>query len=724
MNSTTRVRVLPAEYDDQYTTPPDTPNSDETLAASIRQAILKTRHWLLGEQHQDGYWVAELEGDTILESEYILLLAFLGKEKSPKARKASRYIERKQLNEGGWSNHPGGPLDISVSVKAYFAMKLTGYDPASEAMQRARRAIMAAGGADAVNSFTRFFLAMLGQISYDQCPCVPPELCLLPSWAPGSIYDLSAWSRTILVPLSIVSAQRPVRLLDPTIGIRELFVEHPKNWQPPRAPDALPGKRLSWDRFFCLVDSGLKWLERNRLTPLRKKAVAAAKDWMLERFADSDGLGAIFPPIVWSIVALKSLDYEDDAPELVECHRQLDALMIEEPDTLRLQPCLSPVWDTTITVRALVDSGIEKDHPALRSANDWLLSQQIRQPGDWSQKTEVEPGGWCFEYANRFYPDLDDTAMAVVALLDQVSYSTTARAGLPPSLRVVSQSDLPSFQQSRQQVMGWDLMLDAVMRAEGWMLAMQNSDGGWGAFDRDNNREVLCHVPFADHNAMIDPSTPDITGRLLEALGRLGYRVGQPAVDRATAYLRNSQEPDGSWFGRWGVNYVYGTWLALTGLQAVGVDADDPAMVAGANWLLAHQQPDGGWGETPASYDDPKLRGTGPTTASQTAWAMMGLIAAGQHAHPALGRGVRFLLNRQQSDGTWDEPECTGTGFPRVFYLRYHMYPIYFPLMALSQWVAAIGTPMSEVATTRPLTYPNDQAAPQRPASCHAAAAT
>jgi len=681
-------------------------DDSSSLGGRLRRAILSTRRWLVSQQHSEGYWVAELEGDTILESEYILLLAFLGRADGPQARKAARYIERKQRPEGGWSNHPGGDVDVSVSVKAYFAMKLAGHDPSCSTMQRARQAILAHGGADAVNSFTRFYLAMLGQISYDQCPCVPPEMCLLPKWAPVNLYAMSAWSRTIVVPLSIVSALRPVCQIDSRLGIRELFVRHPHEWAPPRAPDAKPGGLISWDRFFCFVDRGLKWAERHKLLPLRRRAIRAAKAWMLERFEGSDGLGAIFPPIVWSVVALRGLGYDDDSPELKSCYEQLAGLMIEEDETLRLQPCLSPVWDTTITLRALVDSGLDARHPAVGAATDWLLDRQITKPGDWSHTISVEPGAWCFEHANRFYPDLDDTAMAVVALLDQFAAESTSRDSLPPRLELVAQTEADDLTAGRRRAADWDRVLSSAVRAERWMLAMQNRDGGWGAFDRDNNRQFLCHVPFADHNAMIDPSTPDITGRLLEALSRLGHRVGEPAIDRALEYLRSVQEPDGSWFGRWGVNYIYGTWLTLTGLAAAGVKPDDSAVTAGANWLLAHQQPSGGWGESPETYDDPSLRGSGKATASQTAWAIMGLLAAGRQQHPAVARGVRFLLNRQRTDGTWDEAEFTGTGFPRVFYLRYHMYPIYFPLMALSQWAAAVGTPVENAADNTPTPLP------------------
>lgn len=667
------------------------------MAAPLRRAIQRTRTWLLTQQQHDGSWVGELEGDTILESEFILLLAFLGQADTPQAVKAARHILEKQSPDGGWSLVPGGAMDISVSVKAYFALKLTGHDASAEYMHRARAVILAHGGADRVNSFTRFYLAMLGQISFDQCPSVPPELALLPKWFPVNLYAVSSWSRTIIVPLSIVSAHRPVTPTSARLGIRELFIQPPDEWPMTRAPGLSQMRsQLLWNRFFCAVDRLQKWLERHRLLPLRQRALDFCRRWMLERFADSDGLGAIFPPIIWSRIALRCLGYADDSPEARYCHDQLAGLMIEERDTLRLQPCLSPVWDTAITLRALLDSGLDADHPGIRRGAEWLLARQITASGDWSETVNSEAGGWCFEYNNRFYPDLDDTAMVTMALVERSG--NIRAAGLPPAphpprLRIFDDgaSAAPPVEPQRQvgHLAG---SLIAISRAERWMLAMQNRDGGWGAFDRNNDRQFLCNVPFADHNAMIDPSSPDMTGRLLECLGRLGHRVGYPTVDRAVEYLRANQEPDGSWFGRWGVNYVYGTWMGLTGLTAVGVPDDDPAVAAGVNWLLSHQQPCGGWGETPDSYADPALRGQGPPTASQTAWAILGLLAAGQASHPTVARGIEFLIARQESDGTWHEPEFTGTGFPQVFYLRYHMYPVYFPLMALSRWARAVGT--------------------------------
>jgi len=661
------------------------------LPSPVRRAILRGRAWLLGEQAADGHWCAELEGDSILQSETILLLAFLGDEQSDLARGAAQRLLETQLPQGGWAMYPGGGVEISGSVKAYFALKLTGHDPCCEPMQRAQRAILAHGGADAVNSFTRFYLAILGQIPFAQCPEVPPEIMLLPKWFPVNLYRVSAWSRTIIVPLSIVSALRPVRPVEPDRGIRELFLKDPGDWPALRCPGLSGGRGLlSWDRFFRGVDRLLKGCRRRRLLPLRRRAIRAARGWMLQRFQHSDGLGAIYPPIVWSLVALEALGYENDSPEVRACRRQLESLVIEDglSQTARVQPCRSPVWDTAITARALVAGGVSAEHGPVRRALDWLVERQIFAPGDWSQTVDAEPGGWCFEYNNDYYPDCDDTAMVLMALEEQ--FSTTPSGGeLPPELHLVSgQSEQPP-QNRDTAVAAVQRTTEAIRRGMSWLLAMQNDDGGWGAFDRNNNRRLLCHVPFADHNAMIDPSTPDLSGRVLEALGRLGLQTGHPAVDRGVAYLRSRQEADGSWFGRWGVNYVYGTWQALTGLTAVGLAGDDPAVVAGAHWLKAHQQACGGWGESPATYDDPSLRGQGPPTASQTAWGVLGLLAAGFQDDPATGRGIRFLIEHQNDDGTWDEAEFTGTGFPRVFYLRYHYYPIYFPLLALSRWAVA-----------------------------------
>jgi squalene-hopene/tetraprenyl-beta-curcumene cyclase len=635
----------------------------------LDEAIERASQWLLAQQRDDGHWCAELEGDSILESEYILLLAYLGQDRSDDALAAARCLVDQQLPTGGWAMYPGGELEVSGSVKAYFALKLTGHDPQSESMQRAKAAIRAAGGADAINSFTRFYLALLGQISYDHCPAVPAELILLPDWSPINIYRMSAWSRTIVVPLSIMWAHRPVRQVEPERGISELFLRPPHEWPELRCPglDRQSGW-LTWENFFQTADRTLKGLERRGIKPLRAQALRQATQWMLKRCQDSDGLGAIFPPIIWSVVALKCLGYADNSPEQRANFAELEKLKVRQGDRLWLQPCLSPVWDTVITLRALAAAGFTtKDEPIARGIG-WLLANEIRTPGDWSRRVSCDPGGWAFEYRNRFYPDIDDTIMALMALRETRSTGFQAvRASDPHTGKA-------------------DATTGAGRRAIAWTLAMQNRDGGWGAFDRDNDAEFLCRVPFADHNAMIDPSTPDIAGRVLEALAAWDIKRGHPAVERAIAYLRSTQEADGAWFGRWGVNYIYGTWQVLVGLTAAGIETDDPAVERAAQWLLDHQQTCGGWGESVDTYAQPELRGQGNPTPSQTAWALLGLLAAGHAASTAVRRGVQYLLDTQLADGTWEETEFTGTGFPRVFYLRYHYYRVYFPLLALAKF--------------------------------------
>lgn len=636
---------------------------DALLDDSIRRSV----DWFGAQQSSDGHWCAELEGDTILESEYVLLLAWLGEHESEVAHQAARYILSKQQPNGGWSQFPGGELDISVSVKAYFALKLTGHDPDADYMRRASTAIREHGGADSVNSFTRFYLALLGQISFDQCPAVPPEMVLLPNWSPINVYRISAWSRTIFVPLAIVWAYRPTSDLDSRFGIRELFLQEPENWPPLSSPEKQAGVRASaWRLFFRSVDSALKLFERLRFRPLRRRALRVAEAWILERFQASDGLGAIFPPIVWSVIALRCRGYSTESTEVSECLQQLSALILEEDDTVRLQPCKSPVWDTAISLRALAAADSTSLDDLIRCV-DWILDKEVQRVGDWRANVDAEPAGWFFEYENAFYPDVDDTIMVMMGLQE-----------------VQATNAWPDSSHQRDSRIN-----AACRRALQWILAMQNSDGGWGAFDKDNDLAFLCHVPFADHNAMIDPSTPDITARVLEALAQYDYTIGHPVVDRAVAFLRKTQEADGSWYGRWGVNYIYGTWQVVSGLARIGLSRDDSAIQHGVQWLLDHQLPCGGWGESARSYEDASLKGCGPVTASQTAWALLGLIDAGHENHPAVRKGIRYLCEQQLSDGSWHETEFTGTGFPRVFYLRYHMYPMYFPLLALARWKQA-----------------------------------
>jgi squalene-hopene/tetraprenyl-beta-curcumene cyclase len=635
------------------------------------EAITRTTRWLLDRQSADGHWRAPLEGDTILESEYLLLLAWAGRLADPRVRGAADRILALQQPSGGWAIYPGGPVDVSASVKAYLALKLVGHAADEPPLVRARRAIAEAGGPWAVNSFTRFYLALLGQMPYSACPAVPPEAVLLPTWFPVNLSRVSAWSRTMIVPLSLMWSFKPLRRLPSGRGIAELFTDRDRRGPPP------PSDTSAWACFFRGIDRVMKACEAVGLTPLRPRAIQACRRWMLARFDGSDGLGAIFPPMVWSIIALKSMGCRDDDPEVAEAWSRLDGLVEREPDgTTRLEPCRSPVWDTAITTIAVVESaaghgvGTEARAAADRAV-DWLLANEIRFAGDWADRVAAEPAGWCFEYANQFYPDVDDTAMVVIAL-------ATWRSAEPASVR-------------RQAVDA------AIRRAVPWLAAMQNADGGWGAFDRDNNSEFLCKVPFADHNAMIDPSSPDLAGRVLEAFGKIGLRPGHPAVDRGLAYVRRSQEADGGWYGRWGVNYVYGTWQVLEGLRAIGIPLDDPAVLRGVAWLETYQQADGSWGETAESYADRGLAGTGVPTPSQTAWAVAGLIAAGRGESAAVRRGVDWLVARQEADGSWEQREFTGTGFPKVFYLKYHWYPIYFPLIALSRAHRAVAAARREM---------------------------
>ncbi|MGZ3381020.1 MAG: squalene--hopene cyclase [Isosphaeraceae bacterium] len=624
----------------------------------VEAAQDRTRTWLLSRQKADGHWVGELEGDTILESEYLLLLAFLGRASAPVCEPCARYILDHQLPEGGWSIYPGGPAEVSASVKAYFALKLVGYSPDDPALVRARKVILELGGATACNSFTRFYLALLGQIGYDECPCVPPELVLIPSRLNFSLSAMSAWTRTIVVPLSVMSHFKPVRMIEPERGIGELFLAG--QGTRPRRSEGF----FSWSSFFLGVDRVLKWSDRWVPAAWRRPAIKAAHRWMLEHFENTDGLGAIFPPMIYSIVALHCLGYDPDSPAVLWAWRQLDDLRIEEGDRARMQPCLSPVWDTAIATIALSDCRQPDDESAVARAVAWLLAKEVRNPGDWqTRRPGVEPSGWHFQYRNEFYPDIDDTAMVLMALL-----------------RSPEADDTP--------------VQEAVYRGTNWLLSMQNRDGGWAAFDVDIDNQVLTKVPFADHNAMLDPSCADITARIIELLGTLGYRVDHPAIARGVEYLWKTQEPQGCWYGRWGVNYIYGTWQVLQGLKAIGYPMNHHALVKAADWLESVQQPCGGWGETCRSYDEPALMGTGSPSASQTAWATLGLIAAGRASGEAASRGIQYLLETQSPDGSWDEATFTGTGFPRVFYLKYHLYRVYFPLMAISRYRQAMARPL------------------------------
>jgi squalene-hopene/tetraprenyl-beta-curcumene cyclase len=638
----------------------------DDMLERVSVGIEKARDYLFAQQHKDGYWCGELEADTTLESDYIAIHTLLGTGKRSRMERAVPEIIRHQNADGGWPIFAGGPSNISASVKAYFALKLMGYRQDHPVLERARVKILELGGATECNTFTKIYLCFLGQYDWEAVPAVPPEIVLFPNWFWFNLYEISSWSRAILVPLSIAYAKKPFKKIPSEMGIDELFVggRHGNHLHLKWAQ-----KKISWRNFFLVLNRVVHFCERFHIRPLRYLALKKAEHWMLERFEKSDGLGAIYPGILNSIVALRCLGYSTDDPQVIRALTEFEKLGIDEPGiadhsepTFRMQPCMSPVWDTALAMFALGESGVPKDDPRMLKAADWILSKEVRAKGDWAVKApNVEPGGWYFEFNNEFYPDVDDSAMVLLGL------------------------DKVENPRERYQH-------EVSRRAIDWIFAMQCKNGGWASFDKDNTRMVFQNIPFADHNAMLDPPTVDITGRVLEMLAAYGVSGDDKRVKKAIKFVLNEQEPDGSWFGRWGVNYIYGTMLVLRGLQAMGVDHHEPYVQQGAEWLRMVQNPDGGWGESCGSYDDPTTRGIGPSTPSQTAWAVMGLLAAGDTRSESVQRGILYLLETQRPDGHWDEDEYTGTGFPRVFYLAYHLYRDYFPLIALSTYSREFST--------------------------------
>ena len=620
----------------------------EPSATRVDAAIIRAQDYLLSTQRPDGEWVEELQADSTLTSEYLLLRHLLGIADAAREAKLAAYLRAAQQADGGWVIYHGGPSEISATVKAYFALRVAGDPVEAPGMVRARDWIRAHGGILRANVFTKILLALFGQLPWARVPCMPVEIFLLPRWFPFNMSAISYWSRTVLTPLFILFAHRPVHPTPRGVTLDELYV--PGETDPRFTPDPTA---FTWRNFFLLADRLLRLYEAFPLRPLRRRALEAARRWMTERMQGSGGLGAIFPAMANSVLALHCLGYGPDQPQMAKALREVEALEVDDGETLHLSPCVSPVWDTALAINALLESGLPPGHPALARACEWMLGRQCARPGDWAANTlGVAPGGWYFQYENEFYPDNDDTAVVLSALWKcAVADETTKRR--------------------------------AVERGLTWLLAQQCSDDGWGSYDRNNNRLYFNHIPFADHGALLDPPTADVTARVVMAMGEMGYGPDHPQMPGALAYLRKEQEPDGSWYGRWGVNYIYGTWSVLAGLDAIGDDLGG-APERAAEWLLAHQNPDGGWGESCLSYDDPSTRGVGPSTASQTAWALMALVLAGLAEGEAVRRGVAWLLERQGADGAWPEEAFTGTGFPRVFCLRYHMYCKYFPLWALS----------------------------------------
>lgn len=623
---------------------------------AVSQALRRACEALLARRREQGYWWGDLTADTTLESDYILLELWLHPPQGqvwnppsrPKVDRAARSILARQLPDGGFNIYPGGPADVSASVKAYFALRAAGLAPDHPALKAACRRILELGGIQAANSYVKINLSLFGLYPREHCPSVPPEMMLLP-W--DFIYQMSSWTRAIVIPLAIVQALNRRRPVPAGFTLEELF---------------LPGKPLafawdsrwvSWRNFFLVTDRLLKLWERFGVKAVRRHAIRKAERWMLERTRYSDGLGAIYPPMMYAIMALELLGYGPDHPDRREAERQFYNLLVDDGERFFFQPCFSPVWDTAIAAFAL-GQAVAIPRQVSQSTADWLLSKEVRRKGDWSVKRpNVEPAGWYFEFANEFYPDIDDTAMVLLAL------------------RHLKATD-PARQRAAEQ------------RAVKWLLAMQSRDGGWAAFDVDNNWRPLAAVPFADHNAMLDPTCPDITGRVLEALSAHGLGADHPAIRAGVDYLMRTQEDNGAWYGRWGVDYIYGTFLALRGLRAAGVSAGSEAARRAAAWLRAVQNPDGGWGESCASYDQGAFVGA-PSTASQTAWGLLGLLAAGDALSSAADRAVEYLIATQRNDGGWDEEQATGTGFPKVFYLSYHLYRDSFPVLALAEFLHA-----------------------------------
>ena len=629
------------------------------IAARLAEAIQRSQDYLFAQQAPEGFWCGELEADTTLESDYILYHEVMGTRTEERTAECVREILRYQNADGGWPIYKHGASNISATVKAYTALKLAGWSKDDAVLVAARDCITRLGGITKVNTYTKLYLCFIGQYDYEAVPAIPPEIVLFPNWFWFNIYEISSWSRAILVPLSICYAHKPLRKISPERGIDELFPDGRENtnlhleWE---------RKVFSWRNFFLALNTITHWFERIHIRPLRKLAISRAEKWMLERFEMSDGLGAIYPAMLNAILALRCLGYSMDDPQVIRAMDEFEKLGIREPandeegSRFRMQPAISPVWDTAYAIFALAESGVAADDARLVRAAEWLLKKQVTHEGDWCVKVpHVKPAGWYFEFNNEFYPDVDDSGMVLLAL-DKVKTSDAR------------------------------YHIESCERAKRWIMAMQCSNGGWASFDKDNTKMVFQHIPFADHNAMLDPPTVDITGRLLEMFAAYGHAPDERFVRRAMAFMRKEQEQDGSWFGRWGVNYIYGTMLVLRGMEAMGVDKHDPAIQQAAEWLRSVQNSDGGWGERCDSYDDPACKATAPSTPSQTAWAVMGLLAAGDLRSDAVDRGILWLLNNQRDDGGWDEDEYTGTGFPRVFYLAYHLYRNYFPLIALAAY--------------------------------------
>jgi len=620
----------------------------------LDEAINRTKNFLLDCQSPEGYWVGELEADPSVSAGYIPLMYFMhGKLDATKTQKIINYVQSKQRSDGSWSAYHDGPGDINVSIQVYFALKLAGVPAAEPWMGKARDFITHAGGVSCANVFTKIWLALFGQVDWLETPSIPPEIIFLPKWFYFNIYEFASWSRATIMALSVVLTQKPICDIPEYANINELIVEkEDTNNRIARKTE----KFFSWRNFFNLMDFLFKAWERLPVQPGRKQALQRTVDWIIKHQEADGSWGGIMLPWIYSLYALKCLDYPLDHPAIQRGIEGLEGFTVEDELTFRLQPAVSPVWDTAWSIISLSESGLEDDHQALVLAGNWLLEQEIKIAGDWQFKNpNTEPGGWAFEFENDQYPDIDDSAL-VPRALNKIKF--------PRDLEEAKQN--------------------AIQRAVKWVLDMQSKDGGWAAFDRDNNKKILSQVPFADFMSPLDPTCADVTAHVIELLVEMNHNI--PSLYKAIAFLIDTQEEDGAWYGRWGVNYLYGTSLALESLSVAGGHSDQESILRAVEWLKLHQNKDGGWGEICRSYVDSSLRGSGVSTASQTAWAVIAMIAAGEVSSVEVSQGIQYLLRTQHADGRWPEALFTGTGFPKVFYLRYDYYRIYFPLIALARY--------------------------------------
>jgi squalene-hopene/tetraprenyl-beta-curcumene cyclase len=628
------------------------------LDAALERHIQKGTQALLEQQRPDGHWVFELEADATIPAEYVLLRHYLGEPVDTALEaKIAVYLRRIQGDHGGWPLFRDADIDISATVKAYFALKMIGDSVDADHMRRAREAVLARGGAERVNVFTRIMLALFGFISWRAVPVMPVEIMLLPKWFPFHLDKISYWSRTVIVPLLVMMAKKARARNAKGVRIDELFLEPPERMGP--APKA-PQQKASWFWFFHGVDNVLRATEPYFPKRTRQRAIDRAVAWVGERLNGADGLGAIFPAMANSVMMFDVLGFPEDHPQRAIARKSVEKLLVVHDNEAYCQPCVSPIWDTGLVCHALLEVGGERVVGDVKRGLDWLIPKQVLDVrGDWiARRSDLRPGGWAFQYANPHYPDVDDTAVVAMAM-------------------------------DRQQKLSGRKDFDASLaRAREWIVGMQSENGAWGAFDADNEYYYLNNIPFADHGALLDPPTEDVTARCLSMLAQFGETIEtSSAVARGVEYLRKTQLAEGSWYGRWGMNYIYGTWSVLCALNAVGLDRDAPEMRKAAAWLVAVQNGDGGWGEDGTSY---KLDYHGyeraPSTASQTAWAVLGLMAAGEVDHPAVARGIKYLTDTQGANGFWNEPRYTATGFPRVFYLRYHGYSKFFPVWAMARY--------------------------------------